>query len=88
MRLIAAATATSTAAGGSTARAMLAEMLGGRGLVYRAAATTSGYGLPTGADRRIGQITKDGIRLYPLDDSFRGGLTSCGIAVASSAAPD
>jgi hypothetical protein len=58
---------------------MLAEMLAGHGLVYRAAAATNGYGLPTGAEQRLGQITRDGIRPYPLDESFRAGLTACGI---------
>ena len=45
MRIIATATATSTVASGATARAMLAEMLAGTGLVFRAAAATAGYGL-------------------------------------------
>lgn len=80
MRLVAAATATSTVAGGDTARAMLAEMLAGSGLVFRAAGTTNSYGLPTGAGQRIGQITKDGLRPFPLDESLRTGLAMCGIA--------
>ena len=84
MRLVAAATATGTVAGGDTARAMLKEMLAGSGLVFRAAAATAGYGLPTGADRRVGLLTKNGIRPYPLDESFRAGLISCGVPVAVS----
>lgn len=79
MRLIAAVTATSTVASGDTARAMLAEMLAGTGLVFRAAATTTSYGLPTGAGQRVGQVTKDGLRPYALDDSLRAGLATCGI---------
>lgn len=82
MRVIAAATATSTVASGDTARAMLDEMLAGRGLIFRAAATTTSYGLLTGADTRVGQITKDGLRPYPIDDSFRTGLAACGIEPA------
>ena len=82
MRLVAAATATSTVAGGTTARAILAEMLTGSRLIFRAAAATTSYGLPTGTDRSVGQLTKDGVRPYPLDDSFRVGLTACGLADA------
>jgi hypothetical protein len=80
MRIVAAATATSTVASGDAARSMLSEMLTGSGLVFRAAAATAGYGLPTGAGQRVGQITKDGLRPYPLDESFRAGVTACGIA--------
>jgi hypothetical protein len=80
MRLVAAATATSTVASGSTARAILDEMLAGRGLVFRAAAATTAYGLPTGGGQRVGQITRYGPRPYPLDDSFRTGLAACGIS--------
>lgn len=79
LRLIAAFTATSTVAGGDTARAILDEMLAGGGLVFRAAAATTSYGLPTGAEQSVGRVTKDGLRPYPLDDSFRAGLAACGI---------
>jgi hypothetical protein len=82
MRLVAAATATSTVASGSIARAMLAEMLAGSGLIFRAAAATASYGLPTGSGRSVGLLTKDGVRPYPLDASFRAGLTACGITEA------
>lgn len=85
MRLIVAATATSTAASGDTARAMLAEMVAGKGLVFRAAAATVSYGLPTGTEQQVGQITRDGLRPYPLDESFGAGLAACGIAPAPSA---
>ncbi|WP_334655931.1 hypothetical protein [Sphingomonas panaciterrae] len=80
MRLVAAATATSTVASGKTARTMLDEMLAGSGLLFRPVAATLGYGLPGGANQRIGQITKDGLRPYPLDESLRAGLATCGIA--------
>jgi hypothetical protein len=80
MRVIAAATATSTVASGSVARAMINEMLAGKGLVYRSAAATANYGLPTGVERSVGQITSEGLRPYPLDDSFRAGLAACGIS--------
>ena len=82
MRLINAATATSTVASGETARAMLTEMLAGRGLVFRAAAATTSYGLPTGREREVGQATSDGVRPFPLDESFRAGLAACGIQTA------
>ena len=81
MRIIAGATATSTVASGETAQAMLAEMLAGRGLIYRAAGATTGYGLPGSGGQEVGQITKNGLRPFPLDDSFRAGLAACGIAV-------
>ena len=80
MRLIAAATATSTVAGGKIARIMLDEMLAGQGLIFRAAAATTSFGLPTGAGQSVGRITKDGLRPYPLDGSFRAGLAACGIS--------
>ena len=85
MRLVAAAIATSTVASGDTARIMLAEMRAGKGLIYRAAAVTGSYGLPTGAEQKVGQITKDGLRPIPLDESFRAGLVKCGIAEAPPA---
>lgn len=87
MKLVAAATATSTVASDATARTMLAEMLAGKGLVFRAAAATAGYGLPTGGDQRVGQLTKGGIRPYPLDDSFREGLAACGMSATVSTKP-
>lgn len=82
MRLIASATATSTVASGGTASAMLDEMLAGSGLVFRSATATVSYGLPTGAERQVGQITSKGLRPYPLDDRFRTGLAACGISAA------
>ena len=80
MRLIAAATATSTVASGPAARAMLDELLAGKGLVYRSAVATPAYGLATGAERSVGQITSEGLRPYPLDGSFRASLVTCGIS--------
>lgn len=81
MKLVAAAMATSTVAGGGLAKEMLQEMLGGKGLVYRAAAASVSYGLPDGQRGAVGQYTKDGLRPYPLDDSFRSGLATCGIEI-------
>lgn len=83
MRLIASATATSTVASGQTARAILDEMLAGQGLVFRAATATPAYGLPGEGEQRVGQITKNGLRPYPLDDSLRAGLNACGIVTTS-----
>jgi hypothetical protein len=77
-RLIMASTATSTVTSGDTARAMLGEMLAGQGLVYRQAAQTTSYGLP-GNEQAVGQITREGLRPIPLDDSLRAGLATCGI---------
>lgn len=80
MRIVAAATATSTVASGRTARAMLDEMLAGKGLIFRSAAATTSYGLPNDVGQQVGLLTKDGPKPYPLDDSFRAGLAACGIA--------
>ncbi|WP_235519736.1 hypothetical protein [Sphingomonas sp. Leaf22] len=80
MRIVAAATATSTVASGKTARAMLDELLAGKGLIFRSAATTTSYGLPNDSGQQVGLLTKDGVRPYPIDDSFRAGLAACGIA--------
>jgi hypothetical protein len=84
LRMIAAATATSTVASGATAKAMLSEMLAGSGLVFRSAHVTASYGLPSGAEREVGQFTRDGLRPYPLDASLRAGLTACGIVATAS----
>lgn len=61
-RLTAAATATSTLASGDRAREMLAEMLTGHSLLYRAAAAAPAYGLPGSGAYRVGQITAKGQR--------------------------
>lgn len=79
MRIVAAATATSTVASGQTARAMLDELLAGTGLIFRAAAATTGYGLPNDSGQQVGLLTKDGPKPYPIDDSFRAGLAACAI---------
>jgi len=79
LRLIASATATSTVAGGDTAKAMLAEMVAGRGLIFRAEAATQDYGLPTGNEERVGLLTAKGLAPFPLDNSFRAGLAECGV---------
>lgn len=79
MKLIAAATATSTLVSGAAARAMLDEMLAGKGLIFRAAAAANPYGLPGEQQAAVGQATKGGLRPYPLDDSFHAGVAACGI---------
>lgn len=80
MRIVAAATATSTVASGKAALAMLDEMLAGKGLIFRSAAATTSYGLPNDAGQRVGLLTNDGPKPYPIDDSFRAGLAACGIS--------
>jgi hypothetical protein len=80
VRLTVAATATSTVASGERAKEMLAEMLAGHGLIFRSASASQQFGLPNAATRRVGQMTNQGLEPYPLDPSFREGLTSCGLA--------
>lgn len=77
-RMIASATATSTMASGDKARTMLAEMISGSGLIYRAAAVQQ-FGLADPRAHAVGQITKDGLRPIPLGASFRAALVQCGI---------
>ena len=72
-------TATSTVASGDTAWAMLAEMRRGSGLQFRQAAVATGYGLPQQQAMATGQITKKGLRPFPLDGSFHAALQSCGL---------
>jgi hypothetical protein len=84
-RLTAGMTATSTMASGTRAREMLAEMLAGQSLIYRAAAAAPAYGLPGSGTYRVGQITAKGLRPFPLDESFRAGLQACGIDTAIAA---
>jgi hypothetical protein len=79
LRLIASATATSTVAGGDMAKAMLAEMVTGGGLIFRAEAATQNYGLPTGNEGRVGLLTAKGLAPFPLDKGFRAGLAECGV---------
>ena len=82
--MVASMTATSTMVSGETAKAILAEMIAGKGLIYRAAQAAPDYGLPTGAQNRVGQYTSDqGQVPIMLDDSFRRGLAECGIALPS-----
>jgi hypothetical protein len=75
-----AATATSTVASGERAREMLREMTVGRQLIYRAAAGAPAYGLPSSAIGQVGQITREGLRPIPIDESFHRALAECGIA--------
>ena len=79
MRMTAALTATSTMASGDKAREMLDEMIAGNGLIYRQQTAAPAFGLPSPVEREVGQITKDGLAPFPLDESFRAGLASCGI---------
>jgi len=79
MRMTAGMGATSTMASGETAKTMLAEMLEGHSLLFRAAAAAPENGLPSANTYRIGQITNKGLKPFPLDASFREGLASCGI---------
>ncbi len=79
-RAIAGLTATSTVASGDKAREILAEMYAGKSLLFRAANAAPAYGLPSSATNRVGQITSDGQRPISIDQSFRSGLSQCGIA--------
>lgn len=82
--IVASMTATSTMASGPLAREILAEMISGQGLIYRQAQAAPAYGLPTGAENRVGQYTTDeGHVAIKLDDSFRRGLATCGIALST-----
>lgn len=73
-------TSSATVASGNNAKAMLAEMLDGRGLIYRAAAAAPSYGLPSNAPYSVGQYTTtEGQRPIPLDESFHQSLAVCGI---------
>jgi hypothetical protein len=71
--------ATSTVASGDKAREMLDEMIAGSSLQFRSASVTASYGLPDDRARMTGLMTKDGLRPYPLDASFRDALSQCGI---------
>ena len=84
MKLVAAMTGTSTVASGDRAKAMLGEMLAGQTLIFRAAAAATDYGLQSSGMYRVGQITEKGLHPIPIDESFRAGLTACGIAPPSA----
>jgi uncharacterized protein (UPF0276 family) len=78
-RLIQAGIATSTMASGEMAKAMLAELRAGHGLIFRAAASTGAYGLPDSGMYRVGQYTKDGLKPIPIDASLETALGECGM---------
>ena len=78
-RMIMSATATSSFAMGDTARAMLAELRSGHGLLFRAKAAVADTGLPDSGMYRVGQITKDGLKPVPLDASLHTALAECGM---------
>lgn len=81
--IVASLTATSTVASGDLARKMLAEMVAGQGLIYRAAQAAPAYGLPSGAANRVGQYTTgEGLVPIKLEESFRRGLEECGISMS------
>lgn len=78
-RLIMSATATSTFAQGDRAKEMLAELLAGHGLLFRAKAAAPETGLPGTGMYRVGQFTNEGLRPVPLDESLQTSLKECGI---------
>lgn len=78
-RMIMSATATSTFAQGDRAKEMLAELLAGQGLLFRAKAAAPETGLPGTGMYRVGQFTNDGLRPVPLDESLRTSLRECAI---------
>jgi len=84
-KLVASMSSTSTLASGQLAAEMLREMLGGQSLLFRAAAAAPAFGVPTGNERDVGQITLNGgiveRRPFPLDASFREGIRACGISL-------
>ena len=79
MRASTAMLATSTVASGALARDMVLELLNGRSLLYRQASVSPAYGLPSSSTYAEGQVTSEGLRPIPLDQSFRTGLAACGI---------
>ncbi len=87
LRLSAGLAATSTVASGDTARTMLDEMLMGRSLIFRASAAVPDHGLPSARTYEVGQVTAKGVRPFPLDESFRSGITTCGIGADTAPLP-
>ncbi len=79
MRMAVGMSATSTFATGDTAKAMLAELRAGKGLLYRAKAAAVDTGLPDNGAYRLGQVTNDGLKPLPLDASLAQALVECGI---------
>lgn len=79
-RMAAGFSATSTFATGEIAKAMLAELRAGHGLLYRAKAATTDTGLPDSGMYRVGQFTKDGLKPIPVDESLETSLAQCGMA--------
>ncbi len=78
-RMASGMSATSTFATGDTARAMLAELRAGHGLLYRAKAAATDMGLPDSGALRVGQFTQDGLKPIPVDASLATSLQECGI---------
>lgn len=77
--LVASLTATATMTSGETASAMLEELRGGRGLIFRQQAAVPAYGLPSAEMFAVGQDTNKGRQPIAIDSSFQEGLNSCGI---------
>jgi hypothetical protein len=73
-RLSAAMTATSTIASGDLAREMLVELVNGRELIYRQSTAAADVGLVNPNGSAVGQITRESLVPYQLDDSFHEGL--------------
>lgn len=79
-RVVQAMTATSTMASGDKAREMLAELLAGERLLFRAATPNALIGMPDYRALMARQINeKLEIKPIPIDASFREGLIACGI---------
>lgn len=78
-RLVQTMTATATVAGGQRGQEMLAELLAGHSLIFRSAAVAPAYGLPSQSTQAVGQITNEGLRPIPVDQSLRDGMARCGI---------
>lgn len=73
-------TSGATVTHGAKAKEMLAEMLAGKDLIFRAVAAAPAYGLPSSAPYSVGQYTTtEGQRPIPLDASFHQSLAACGI---------
>lgn len=78
-RMAAGFSATSPFATGEMAKAMLAELRAGHGLLYRAKAAATDTGLPDSGMYRVGQVTKDGLKPVPVDESLETSLAQCGM---------
>lgn len=78
-RLALSFSATSTFATGERAQEMLAELQAGTSLLFRAKDAAANTGLPDAGMYRVGQVTKDGLKPIPLDESLTSSLAECGV---------